>query len=99
AAERSTPSLRDALPISPLDAIFTGSDGRAIRLGSLFDGRRPVALIFAYDRCPMLCGLVLGGAATAFGKTDLAIGEDYRAVTISRSEEHTSELQSRETLA
>ena len=42
-------------------------EGRRVRLGDYFDGGKPVLLVLAYYRCPMLCGLVLHAAAGAAG--------------------------------
>lgn len=47
----------------PLDAAFTGEDGRPVALAAL--GGRPVLLSFNYTSCPRLCGLQLGGLARA----------------------------------
>jgi len=67
----------------PLELAFTDSAGRSIRLGDLFDQRRPVVLVLAYYRCPMLCDLVLSGISTSLRKLGWALGTDYRAVTVS----------------
>jgi len=47
----------------PLDAAFTGDDGRPLALAAL--GGRPILLSFNYTSCPRLCGLQLGGLARA----------------------------------
>jgi protein SCO1/2 len=47
----------------PLEAAFTGDDGRPIALGAL--AGRPILLSFNYTTCPRLCGLQLGGLARA----------------------------------
>ncbi len=49
----------------PLDVTFVDHDGRRVRLGSYFDGTRPVVLILAYYHCPMLCPLILDGLGRA----------------------------------
>lgn len=67
----------------PLDARFTDTVGRRIQLGALFDGRRPVLLVLAYVRCKMLCSLVLGATTEAVRTLPLALGRDYRVVTVS----------------
>lgn len=67
----------------PLDLTFTDSAGRRARLGDLFDGRRPVVLVLAYYRCPMLCDLVLSGISTSLRKLGWALGTDYRGLTVS----------------
>ncbi len=67
----------------PLDVALVGGDGRPWKMGSAFDGTRPVLLALVYYDCPMLCGLVLSGMAKAMRESGLVLGRDYRAVTIS----------------
>lgn len=67
----------------PLDLIFTGEDGRRVRLGELIDGQRPVLLTLVYYRCPMLCGLVLNGVVNALKEIKLLPGKDFAIVTVS----------------
>jgi protein SCO1/2 len=67
----------------PLDVELVDGDGRPWKLASAFDGTRPVVLALVYYDCPMMCGLILSGMAKAMRESGLALGEDYRAVTIS----------------
>ena len=67
----------------PLDVELVDGSGRPWRLGSAFDGRRPVVLALVYYECPMLCGLILSGMAKAMRENGLEIGRDFQAVTIS----------------
>jgi protein SCO1/2 len=67
----------------PLDVPLTGPDGAPRRLGDFFDGRRPVLLTLFYSRCPMLCGLVLDGAARAMRGAAQRAGDDYLALSLS----------------
>jgi protein SCO1/2 len=67
----------------PLDVELVGADGRPWTLGHAFDGRRPVVLALVYYDCPMMCGLILSGAAKAMRESGLALGEDFQAVTVS----------------
>ena len=48
----------------PLDLEFVDDMGTAVRLGDYF-GQKPVILVLAYYRCPMLCTLVLNGLTQA----------------------------------
>jgi protein SCO1/2 len=57
----------------PLDLVFVDQEGRAVPLREVVDG--PTALVLAWYRCPMLCGVVGGGLAAALG--------DGHAVTVS----------------
>jgi protein SCO1 len=67
----------------PLDTAFLDGKGAPFRLRDAFDGRRPVVLALVYYDCPMLCGLVLSGAAKAMRENGLELGKDFQAVTIS----------------
>jgi protein SCO1/2 len=67
----------------PLDVRVTTQDGATVRLGDLVRGERPVILSLVYFQCPMLCGLVLTGAARGMRETGLGLGKDFDAVTIS----------------
>ena len=67
----------------PLDLAFVNTSGEAVRLGDYFGDGKPVLLIMAYNRCPMLCSLVLNGAADVLGKIDGEPGDDYQVITVS----------------
>jgi protein SCO1/2 len=58
-------------------------EGKPFQLSSVLDGRRPAVLTLVYYDCPMLCGLILSGAAEAMRKNGLVLGEDFSAVTLS----------------
>src|SRR5690606_5061926 len=55
---------------------FTNSEGAAVRLSDFLGRGRPVLLTFTYHTCPMLCSLVLDGAAEALAAVDLRAGRD-----------------------
>lgn len=67
----------------PLDAVFTDADGKQVKLGDLLSGDKPVIFTLVYYRCPMLCSLVLGALNKAAQNSGMALGEDYRAITVS----------------
>jgi protein SCO1/2 len=67
----------------PLDLAFTDENGRAVRLGDYFDGRKPVVLTLGYYKCPMLCGLVLEGMLDAVEELDWTPGREFDIVTVS----------------
>src|SRR5262249_20403697 len=48
----------------PLDLRFKDEGGRTVQLGEYF-GEKPVILVLAYFRCPMLCTEVLNGLVRA----------------------------------
>jgi len=67
----------------PLDTELVDGSGRPWKLAQAFDGKRPVVLALVYYDCPMLCGLILSGAAKAMRENGLELGADYQAVTVS----------------
>jgi protein SCO1/2 len=89
AALRPPPALSDVDIVEhlgrdlPRGLAFTDPDGASVRLGDLFDGKRPLVLVLAYFRCPMLCDLVQQGVVSALRASGLRPGRDVRAVTIS----------------
>ena len=81
-----------------LDTPFVDEHGRAVWLGDSFD-ERPVILVLAYGRCPMLCTQVLTGLVHALRAVDLRPGADFRIVTVSIDPEETSALAARKKAA
>jgi protein SCO1 len=67
----------------PLDLEFVAEDGKPVRLGSYFDGKKPVILNLGYYRCPMLCGLVLSGLLQGLKETAWSVGREFDVVTVS----------------
>jgi protein SCO1/2 len=67
----------------PRELLFTDSDGRPVRLSEVVGQGKPLLLNLVYYRCPMLCGLVLGGLVKSLRETGLKPGEDYHLLTVS----------------
>lgn len=67
----------------PLDARFRSSEDRDVSLGEALARDWPALLVLAYNRCTMLCSLVLRRAARLVPELGLRPGEDYALVTIS----------------
>jgi protein SCO1 len=65
-----------------LDLAFRDEAGRAVRIGDYF-GKRPVLLVLAYYRCPMLCDLVMQGVVSTLKPLTLEPGEDFELVVAS----------------
>lgn len=82
---------RTGATIKP-DLMFRDSEGRDLKLGDVFDGKRPVVLIMAYYDCPLLCTLVLNGVQEALNDVNLTMGEDYRVVTVSFDHTDTTSM-------
>jgi protein SCO1/2 len=67
----------------PRDIKLTGSDGRALVLGEMMDGERPLVLVLAYYGCPMLCSMVLNATITGLKGAPEQLGRDYRVLVVS----------------
>lgn len=78
--------------IAPLDLPFVDEHGQRVTLRDYLREGRPVILTLNYYRCPMLCTLVLNGAANAIREVDLVPGEDYQIVTVSIDPAETPSL-------
>jgi protein SCO1/2 len=87
------PVLKEQVPPS---LRFRDEQGKTVRLGDYFDGKRPVILVLVQYRCPMLCNLVLNGLTESLrelaGKQGFRVGEQFRVLTVSFDERETPEL-------
>ena len=75
----------------PLDARFTDSTGRRMRLGDVFHGR-PVLLTLVYFECPMLCTVTLNQLTRSLTALRESAGERFDIVTISIDARETPTL-------
>jgi protein SCO1/2 len=66
----------------PLGLEFKDELGQTVKLSDYFD-RKPVILVLAYFRCPMLCTEVLNGLVRAMLDLSLDAGKDLEVVTVS----------------
>ncbi len=76
----------------PLDTRFTDDAGRQVVLRDYFKGERPVLLQLGYNKCPMLCNLVLNGAFDGLKGVEWMPGEEFEVVSISVDPTETPEL-------
>ena len=67
----------------PAALAFHDQDGRPVRLGDYLHHGRPVVLVLAYYRCPMLCDLVLRGLANAMAQIGWTPGKQVDLLTVS----------------
>ena len=65
----------------PLDVFLFDIEGDTVYLRDLYD--KPTIINFVYYRCPGICSPLMDGLAEVIDKSDLVIGEDYQAITIS----------------
>lgn len=75
----------------PTDLEFRDETGRPVRLGDYFRDR-PVILVLAYYRCPMLCNEVLNGLVRAMLDLTLDVGRDFDVLTVSFDAREKPEL-------
>ena len=75
----------------PLNLSFRDESGKPVRLGDYFVSK-PVVLILAYYRCPMLCSQVLAGATHAFRQLPFRIGQQFNVLTVSFDPRETPAL-------
>lgn len=76
----------------PRDATLVGSDGRSFILGEYMDGEKPLVLVLAYYRCPMLCSMVLNGMTKAIHGMGKRPGADYRVLVVSFDPKDTTDV-------
>jgi protein SCO1/2 len=67
---------------APVELRFRDETGANVRLGDVFSGK-PVLLVFAYCRCPMLCGLVLNGVMRSVRALSFDAGKQFQIVVVS----------------
>lgn len=74
----------------PLDVFIFNTNGDTVYLRDLYD--KPTIINLVYYRCPGICSPLMDGLADVIDKTDLVIGKDYQALTISFDPRENSEL-------
>jgi protein SCO1/2 len=67
----------------PADATFRDTEGKQVKLGDYFDGKRPVLFVFAYHTCPMLCSLVLDATVKSLNDVVWTVGDQFDVVSVS----------------
>jgi protein SCO1/2 len=79
----------------PRDATFRNSEGKAVKLGDYFDGKRPTVFVFAYHTCPMLCSLVLDATVKSLNDVPWTVGNQFNVVSVSIDPRDTPETATR----
>jgi protein SCO1/2 len=79
----------------PVGATFREADGRSMKLGELFDGKRPSVFVFAYHTCPMLCSLVLDATVRALSAIAWTVGDQFDLISVSIDPNDTPEIAGR----
>jgi len=75
----------------PLDLSFTDDQGDRVKLRKYF-GQKPVVLVLAYFRCPMLCTQVLNGLVQGLRETPFTAGKEFDVVTVSFDPNETTDM-------
>jgi protein SCO1/2 len=75
----------------PRDAAFRDTEGKAVKLGDFFDGKRPTVFVFAYHTCPMLCSLVLDATVRSLNDVQWTVGDEFDVVSVSIDPHDTPE--------
>jgi protein SCO1/2 len=81
--------------VLPADASFRDTEGKAVKLGDFFDGKRPTVFVFAYHTCPMLCSLVLDATVKALNDVVWTVGDEFDVVSVSIDPKDTPETASK----
>lgn len=75
----------------PTDLTLIDEDGKTVQLADFYREGRPVVINLGYNRCPVVCGLMLGQLAQTVGGTELEMGADYIVLNISIDPNETPE--------
>jgi protein SCO1/2 len=75
----------------PGDLVFQDEQGRDVRLGDYL-GKRPIILVLAQYRCPMLCNLVLNGLVDCLRGLPANAGDGFDVVVVSFDPREKPEL-------
>jgi protein SCO1/2 len=79
----------------PRDASLRDAEGRGVKLGDYFDGKRPTLFVFAYHTCPMLCSLVLDAVVRSLNDVGWTVGDQFDVVSLSIDPRDTPETATR----
>jgi protein SCO1/2 len=77
----------------PRDVKLVHSDGTPFTVGDYLDGQKPLVVVLAYYRCPMLCSLVLNGMNNGLKAVkDKSAGKDFRVLVVSFDARDTTDV-------
>jgi protein SCO1/2 len=83
-----TPRLGDRVP---MDLVFRDETGKQVTLGD-YGKAKPVLLVLAYFRCPMLCTLVLNDVVKGLRGVPFNAGKEFEVVVVSFDAREKPEL-------
>lgn len=74
------PRLGETLP---MHVEFKNSKGEPVKLGDYFKDGKPVIIVMAYYRCPVMCPVTIDKMAKAMDEVDYVVGDKYKALVFS----------------
>ncbi len=74
----------------PLDMLLKDTQGRDVKLGEYFDGKRPVLVTMNYSDCPVLCNVQLNALVESLNKVGLQLGNEFQVLTVSIDPKETT---------
>jgi protein SCO1/2 len=75
----------------PLATTFRDANGAEINFGDCLGGK-PTVLILGYNRCPMLCSLVLNGFVESLHSMKLEVGREFNVISLSINPDETPQI-------
>lgn len=76
----------------PADVVLTDGQGRRVTVGSYLGDGKPLLLVLAYYRCPMLCSLVVNGLTDGLKELAWSAGDQFRVLVVSFDPRDTVEV-------
>jgi len=67
----------------PMNLDFTDSYGNPVKVSDLFKSGRPVIMLMAYHRCPLLCPHTQEYLISQLDKLDFTVGQEFDVVVVS----------------
>jgi protein SCO1/2 len=67
----------------PMHVEFKNSKGETVKLGDYFKDGKPVIIVMAYYRCPVMCPVTIDKMAKAMDEIDYVVGDKYKALVFS----------------
>jgi protein SCO1/2 len=67
----------------PMHVEFKNSKGEPVKLGDYFKDGKPVIIVMAYYRCPVMCPVTIDKMAKAMDEIDYLVGDKYKALVFS----------------
>lgn len=76
----------------PMEAQFTTSEGKVVRLGDYFKDNKPAIIAMVYYKCPVVCDIVMQKLIDSVNGVDFEPGKDYNVLFFSFDSSETVEF-------